>query len=484
MALSKFDVKVERIKRYAAKGEVLEWGQLLFPDKFTLPFCWELHQHFVDTRGLPFTSTEAPRNHAKTIIECFLIPLFQALNEPETFRHYLNVQVTATKAVAVNLGIRTELENNDLLRAVYGDLVNPAKWTEKQFVIRVRRDGRDHEVVFSALGAGEAVRGTNYNNVRPDYIIVDDLYDEDDINNTESTKKKTRWFWSSLYFARAKSKRCAIHVQGTAINKSDLLFELQTNPGWVSKTFRAVKDMDARIVLWPELNTFDELMADKGNTGSVIFYREMQNDHRDEESSIIKESWLKFYDGAEPGGPDDQGIPADETIVAKLCGCDPSIGEKNENDYTGIATVVKTKLKDENSHRFYIKHVINAHLSMNARVLMLDEKHKQEHYTTAHIEGIAGFRDFVADVRRRTNIPVREIVSVKDKITTLTNKSHWFENGKVFINRNMDSKMRALLVEQLTNNHPAHDDARDAVLLTIDAKDTKGHGQATAGQGL
>jgi hypothetical protein len=478
--VTRFDIECELVRRYAAKKDVLSWGKILFPDKFTLKFCEELHQYLVDTRGDPLTNTEAPRNHAKTLIECFLIPIFQALEEPKTFQHYLNVQATATKAIAVNLGIRSEVENNETLRAVYGNLVNPTKWTEKQFVIR----SRGYEIVFSAIGAGESVRGINYNNVRPDYIIVDDLYDEDDINNIESTKKKSRWFWSSLYFARAKSKRCSVHIQGTAINKADLLFELKDKLRWKSSTFRAIKDFDKKIVLWPQLNSFADLMADKVDTPSTIWYREMQNERRDEESAIIKERWIQWYDGPKPGDSEDRGIPEDEKIIARLCGCDPSIGQKVQNDYTGIASVLKTKLKDQNSFRFYIKNVINEHLSLDARVKRLEGLHKSEKYTKAHIEGIAGFKDFVSEVQRRTNIPVHEVDKVLDKIANLENKSHWFENGKVFINRNMESKMKTLIVEQLTNNHPTNDDVRDAILLTIDAGATKGRGEVTASMGL
>lgn len=479
------DIKADLVRRKAKRKDILAWGKFLFPEKFILPFCTELHQYFVDIRNEPFTNTEAPRNHAKTLIKCFLIPLFQAVEEPETFQHYLNVQATSTKAVAVNLAIRTEFENNPLFRAVYGNRINRDKWTEKQFVVTNGKEGPAYrEVVFTAIGAGESVRGINYNSIRPDYIIVDDLYDDDDINNVESTKKKTAWFWSALYYARAKTKRCAIHIQGTAINKADLLCELQSKARWISKTFRAIKDFDKGIVLWPELNTFKQLMEDKLDTPSTIFYREMQNERRDEESSIIKERWLKYYDGPRPGDPDEQGIPADEVVQAKLCGCDPSIGQKVENDFTGIADVLKTKLKEQNSFRFYIRTAINEHLSLNARVKRLDELHKVKKFTKAHIEGIAGFKDFVAEVRRRTNLPVVEVNKVLDKITNLENKSHWFENGKVFINRNMEPKMIALIVEQLTNNHPNHDDVRDAILLTIDAGVVKGRGQVTASQGI
>src|ERR1041384_8024732 len=71
--------RVELARRSAKKRDILTWGACLFPDKFYLPFCYRLHNHMVDTRMDEFTNTEAPRNHAKTLIKAFLIPIFQAL---------------------------------------------------------------------------------------------------------------------------------------------------------------------------------------------------------------------------------------------------------------------------------------------------------------------------------------------------------------------------------------------------------------------
>ena len=70
--------RIELAKRYAKEKNILGWGKTLFPEKFPLPFCKELHEYFVEVRIEPFTSTEAPRNHSKTTIRCFLIPLFHA----------------------------------------------------------------------------------------------------------------------------------------------------------------------------------------------------------------------------------------------------------------------------------------------------------------------------------------------------------------------------------------------------------------------
>lgn len=492
----RFSARVELAKRFAKRKDVLNWGRVLFPEKFTLPFCEELHGYFVSVRHEPLTNTEAPRNHSKTTIKCFLIPIFQVLEEPETFRHYLNVQATGTKALAINVSIRSELENNDVLRAIYGDQFNVERWTDQQFVTK-------GGVVLTAIGAGQSIRGLNWKNLRPDYIIADDLYDEEDINNSERTKKKNAWFWGSLYPARSKSGRCAVHVQGTAINNDDLLEELKKHDRWKSRTFKAVKDWGSKSVLWPELNSFDDLMADKEEMGSIIFFRELQNERRDDETSIVKLRYLYPTDK-----PSWEYEPAellerfDERFLLEsvLLLCDPSIGEKMLNDFTGIALTLKTRYID-GGNEFWIEGLWNEHLSQDKRIARLEEiasgldggwrakalearaEREQREGRRAAIleaakkiarvsqvraEGIAGFKDFVAELKRRTSLPVRLIDKVPDKITNLENKSHFFENGKVHVSSRIDKKLRDVLKYQLTTNYPSHDDLRDAVLLGLD----------------
>jgi hypothetical protein len=457
--------RIEWAKRCASRGDILAWGKVLFPDKFSLPFCNELHNYFVGIRKEEYTNTEAPREHAKTTIKCFLIPIFQALNEPKVFRHYLNVQATTSKSITVNTAIKVELETNELIREIYGEQVGLVKWTDKQFVLR-------NGVVFTAVGAGESIRGMNYRNIRPDYIIVDDLYDDDDINNIESTKKKTDWFWSSLFKARAQTRKCSIHVQGTAINSEDLLEKLKSMDRWFSKTFRAIKNMDSKEVLWPELNTFDSLMQDLDEMGSVIFYREMQNERRDEASAIVKTAWLTGweYDPAELAGRFSDHFK----LVSVVMGVDPSIGEKVINDYTGAAVMLKCKYEDSTGFVYFIDGLWNQHLSLDQRVLLLDRIYRDRiadgkpPITRANIESIAGFKDFAAEVVRRTALPVRVVDKVPDKISNLENKSKYFENKKVFINKTIAKNLKDVLYYQLTTNYPNHDDLRDAVLLCLD----------------
>jgi predicted phage terminase large subunit-like protein len=278
--------RLEIARQCAKEKDILGWGEALFPEKFPLAFCRPLHGYFVEIRHEPFTNTEAPRNNSKTTIKCELIPLFQALEEPETFDHYLNVQATATKAIEVNRSIRDDLES-PMITALYGDQITD-RWTDAQFITT-------KGVVFSAIGAGQSVRGIRVKSRRPDYVLVDDLYDEDDIYNAESTRKKNRWFWGSLYPALARSKRHAIHVQGTAINSDDILEELKKKPGVRSRSFKSIIDEKKGIVLWPELRTLAQLKVDRVLQGPIIFGREQQNERLDDTTTILKRSQWKVY---------------------------------------------------------------------------------------------------------------------------------------------------------------------------------------------
>lgn len=454
--------RLELARRAARRKDILAWGQYLFPEKFPLPFCPPLHGHFVEIRDRPLTNTEAPRFHAKTTIKCFLIPIFQALEEPLTFRHYLNVQATDRKALAVNTSIRSELERNEDLLALYGDQVGEEKWTDQQFVLK-------NGVVFTAVGAGQSIRGIHYENRRPDYVLVDDLYDDEDINNPESTTRKNEWLWGTLYPAMAVGRRNSFHVQGTAINTYDVMEQLKKNPVASSRTFQAIVDDQKRLALWPQGKSYQDLDQMRTNMGTVIFNREMQNERRQEDTSIIKTAWVKSYDPLETTF----GKGSRLRLVSVILTCDPSIGEKVENDATALVLILKARYIDtKEGHVYFVQDVWNEHLSLDGRIRLLlriaEGQPKERRLSQVRIEAIAGFKDFCAEVRRRTDLPVREIDHVKDKITNLETKSHFFENGKVFVSSRIDPRLRDMLIHQLTTNHPKNDDMRDALLIGLD----------------
>lgn len=445
------------------KGDILKWGKFYFPDKFTLPFCYELHNYFIEIMNEPFTSTLAPRGTAKTTIKCFLIPLYLGLNRPELYQHFLNVQSTSTKAEAINVSIKVECETNERLIQDYGKLDERTgqltligmKWTEKQFVL-------SNGVIYSSLGAGQSVRGINYLSKRPDYIIADDLYDDDDINSPANIEKKESWFWGSLYPCRASQKKCCIHIQGTAIHQTDLMHKLAKRDRWKFRKFQAIKNFDTKEVLWKEnpAKTFDALMLEKEDMGSIIFEREMQNNCRDDESAIIKEKWIKYYKQSE--------LEESGMNLITIAGLDPACGEKQMNDFSGYATI---HIND--NYDVFIERATESKNSFNDNLNMIDSWNERYDPSIFAIEAISGFKQLTSEVKRTKNVKLKEVVAVKDKITRLEAQSFRWENGKVYINSEMSKKDINTLVEQLINNFPAHDDVRDAVIIAMEQIQTK-----------
>jgi hypothetical protein len=247
--------------------------------------------------------------------------------------------------------------------------------------------------------------------------------------------------------------------------------QLEKSPDCISRTFQALPGWDGNPMspvtpLWPELNTFESLMKDKGLMGTHIFMRELQNEPRDPTTQIIKSGWIQEYD------PDTLVFDLRFQYNGCVLGVDPSIGAKVENDFTAIVLIYKGRYADGKGDFFYIDQIWNEHISLDQRVNLLqgiqDRQPPARKISLAYIEAVAGFKDFTAEVKRRTTLPVREVDKVPDKITNLENKSKFFENKRVFINRNIEKKLKDALIYQLTTNHPKYDDLRDAALLPLE----------------
>lgn len=468
-----FSIRIEAAKRFASKKDILNWGKVVFSDKFRLPFCSELHNFLIESRNSEFLCLEAPRSHSKTTIKCFLIPIFMALNEYtnpyEDHDYFLNVQATEQKALAINTAIRHEFETNQILHTLYGDMMGREKWTDSIFVLK-------NGIVFSAISAGQSMRGIQFHNRRPDYINIDDLYDESDIRNPDSTENKNAWFFGSLFPARTHSKKSCVHIQGTAINQDDLLFKLKSDKRFTYRSFKAVLDWDSKKMLWPEAYSFKDAENDLKSMGPTIFAREMQNERQDSSAAIIKSDWL-----INPSWEyDPNSVRWDNTnpILRVMITCDPSIGKKEDNDPSAFAVVIKSQNMNGGLPVFYIDSLHNELLSLQARVDRIKSyvneyaRFANQTEMVAIIETIAGFKDFGDLVTSQIPVMCDLIDRVPDKITNLEKKSYLFQNRRIFLNKNIAPELKQELTNQLLNNYPRHDDLRDAVLLALNDADT------------
>ena len=464
--------RIQLARVCASEGDVLGWCKATMPDLFRLPFCPPLHNFLVETRKDKMVSIEAPRGHAKTIVGCIGLTLYQGLVEPDSYRHTVNIQSNDEKSLAVNRTIKGQIESNQILKALYGNQMG-SRWTDACFILK-----NGH--IFSAMGTGAGtIRGYNVNGTRPDYIVCDDLYETDlDANSPTNTEKKNGWFWSTLYPALAQDRHTTIRLQGTAVNRYDLFEKLRADTGVKSKTFKAIVDWDKEEVLWPGLKTFAELMQMRERMGTLLFSREFQNERRDDASSIVKLSWLYPDDGSASWEYDPASLTFGEHMqyVAGVVALDPSIGKKVRNDASGYAFVLKGQPSDGSLPRYYIESIMNERHSFTERVeamkRLTSSRPRERPCTRARVEAISGFRDLGDKIAASVSVPCDVIDRVADKITNLERNSAIFENKRIFINRDISAQLKQEAAYQISTNHPKHDDIRDAILLAIDNEDS------------
>lgn len=481
--------RAEKAKRCAARKDILGWLHAVSPRTYHLQPC-ELHEYQVATRHEPESGLEAPRYHAKTAIGCAGIPLFQALEEPELYDYYLNVQANEKKALALNMGIKLELEQNAVIRLLYGDQVGRDKWTDSLFVLR-------NGVAFQAATTGQSLKGTNYRLRRPNYVMLDDAYDDNHIRNPEATQAVNDWVESTLEPMLANDRPSIWRWQGTAVNDVDGMKRLEEKakmPGSSTKfrrfcafgEFRSddggqtYKWYDSPTVLWPALRSYDAWKAKQNapGTNQTIFNREHLNVRGGDAEAVVHEEWLNV-----PGWEYDPDLEfrfgVDNVLLAVLICCDPSVGKKQENDPTGFCVLLKTQRTDGSLPVYWIDALRNERLSPGKRIEQIKDwlRLYRDRFPTCQgfevrIETVAGFADFGDQVASQIDAPVTVLPAVTDKLAHLESKALLLQNRRVRLNKHIDGILKTAVKYQFVNNYPTHDDLRDSVLIGLDPNDT------------
>ena len=125
-----------------------------------------------------------PRGHGKSTRWTFAFPLWLVLTGRSRF--CVITGADKTSAVAQMSAMKMELELNDLLIQDFGD----QKGKEWQAANILLKNGAR----IRAYGKGGSIRGFKNREARPDYIIVDDVYKDDEAESYTSREKAKNWF--------------------------------------------------------------------------------------------------------------------------------------------------------------------------------------------------------------------------------------------------------------------------------------------------
>ncbi len=223
--------------------------------------------------------------------------------------------------------IKWTFESNMMHRDLFGDLVNPAKWTNKEWIRRGSRFSGTKDVSLFAVGAGGAIISK-----RLDVLLIDDVLDEENTASPDARANTKNWFLKTLKPCLAPDG--VILSLGTRWAESDMYEDFITpvakgGQGWRHLVIPALtEDKKGHYTsYWPDVWPVDRLLEEKASMGSALFACSYQNDI----SGLLEGNVFK--------GPFDhfEALPEGHQYTGRM-GVDLASSVRETADYTARVT--------------------------------------------------------------------------------------------------------------------------------------------------
>ena len=314
------DKRIKRLQKdYAAFCEYYFPHFLTLRDKTTGEVIRTVHNApFHNSAALKVKNTpnlkavfKWPRGHAKSTHFDIFLPLWLMFQPKRLINVMVVVGKSEESAIGLLSDIQAELEFNQRIIADFGEQKAVGNWQEGQFVTQ-------SDVAFFARGRGQSPRGLRYKEARPDYIVIDDLDDDELCRNEKRVKDLTDWVKEALFGALDVGRGRFIMV-GNLISKNSVLANIAATKGVYVSEIKAV-DKDGEPV-WKEKWTKQEAVEAAAFMGYRSWQKEMMHNPI-KDGTIFRHDWIRYK----------KVLPLHKYEML-VCYTDPSFKSTTANDY-------------------------------------------------------------------------------------------------------------------------------------------------------
>ncbi len=348
--------------------------------------------------------------------------------------------------------IKGQLETNEALRWVYGNLVpDPAnlgrKWTNTHFETT-------NGVNVIAQGRGKG-RGINIRDQRPTKVILDDIEDDEAVRNPDMRAALVQWI-DGVIMPSKDNTRGFVKMIGTVLHPEAALLSFYAKNGGMKRA--AIEDGEST---WPTVWPLDRLDAVRTRIGSMLFDQEYMNIPIASSSRLIKESWIKRV----PRPQLERATEAGSVRIADTYGAiDPAISETTTADYTASGAAAR-------SHETGIitfLDVERGHYDFPDQIALVFRKHRTFKFVEYGVETVAYQKALKQEIDRQGRmaeppiyVPTIELTRDKDKVRRAQAVIPFIENGTIVF---ADDLPEEFFAELLQFPNGAHDDMVDVFI--------------------
>lgn len=298
----------------------------------------------------PFFACEAPRGCAKSTMLSFLKVLHRVAFKQKRF--IVIVQNTYKKSVGTLESIKDEVRYNEAFKRDFG--ITLEKDAEGDTIFR-SKDGYRTRILCKGVEQIGSIRGEKFGAYRPDYILCDDMEDDEMVKSSERRISLKELFDNAL-IPSGDIKNLDVDIIGTILHDDSLMASLVSQMQYTEyrKLFFKARFVNAvsgeKESLWPERWTVAEL-DDMERLKPEAFAKEMQGDPSSGSLETIRREDFRYW-RMEEGQAVLYG--SDNEVVSRwrLTDCRCGVGidlaweEKKASDFCAIVPGIITPAND------------------------------------------------------------------------------------------------------------------------------------------
>lgn len=248
--------------------------------------------------------------------------------------------------------IKRQVEFNPVYRETF-KLAKGETWRDDE--VNIQHGVEEHSIWIKSMGITGAVRGVNFDDYRPDLIVIDDVIDEENALTREQRQKVMSLIRGALkegLAPRSEAPHAKMVMLQTPLDFEDASEVLKKDPEWLSLRFgcwtRETENLpiEYQESAWPERWASEELRNEKRAAAAMnemsTFMREKECKLTSPETSAFRPEWLMFYDDA--GSEQEPPIPGNISCVLVIDPVPPPTESEiqkglHNKDYEAIAIV-------------------------------------------------------------------------------------------------------------------------------------------------
>lgn len=477
--------------------EIKKWNEILktYPPKkiarYSLPYFAQYYlgldvpRHQEEWYKLLFKYPQefllSPRDHGKTTVLPRVIAehktLFQQDHREQFGKDFniLLISKTYSQSKKSLQVIKKDLTKNKLIQRDFKEELKDLHGGGNQLFYNQVGISRDATVEGNGL-LGD-ITGSHFF-----FIILDDIIDDENCRTRESRRNVMKWVNGTILPLLEPEGR--ILGIGTRKHYEDAYQEMITNPMWyviqqkaiieAPESYDIVYDKNGMAVgienivgtpktLWPEKWDIEKLLLKKVAMGSILFNREYQNDASFMKGKILKDYWLKKYALYEENTDLNSGIglAPPKSSMTIYQGYDLAIKRGEANDYLVCTTIGVTQ-----NNLIYILDWYRDKIPFPKQVKLVKTLYDKWEPIQIGIESNQYQLALKEQVLDERILPIKEVISTKNKTERIILGSVTYENGLVYLP--VDHPQYNNFMEEYTSfDEGEHDDMIDSTDITM-----------------